>query len=98
MMSAYEHGNATDAAAAGVTKLSMTGATHTVPPTMAPACISLRREIRVLLSPSSMMDSSGIATSLSLVVAAEEANDSSSAGYLTTSGRAYDACTKMTTS
>ena len=35
-----------DCAAARLTKLSITGATHTVPPTMAPALMTLRREIR----------------------------------------------------
>jgi hypothetical protein len=44
-------------AAARLTKLSMTGATHTVPPTTAPALMTPRREIRDVPI-SSMMDSS----------------------------------------
>jgi len=41
-----------DCAAARLTKLSITGATHTVPPTMAPALMTLRREIRDVAIPS----------------------------------------------
>ena len=48
-----------DAAAARLVKLSITGATQTVPPTIAPALMRRRREICMLPSPSSTTDSSG---------------------------------------
>ena len=49
---------APDAAAARLTKLSITGATQTVPPTITPALRRLRREIGELIRLSSALDSS----------------------------------------
>jgi hypothetical protein len=56
---------APDAAAARLTKLSITGATQTVPPTITPALRRLRREIGELIRLSSALDSSDMSPSRS---------------------------------
>jgi len=57
MSATKEYWKAEDAAAARLVKLSMTGATHTLPPTIAPALMRERRENCACVRRSSPRDS-----------------------------------------